>query len=154
MKVSDECIELIAAHEGCELKPCRCPAGVPTIGFGNTRYEDGTPVKLGDPPITRERANTLMRAALAEYEAAVSRYVQVPLKQHQFDALVSFAYNVGAQNLRGSTLLGKLNRGDYEGAANEFHRWTLAAGKRLDGLARRRSSEANLFRGLFVRHVR
>jgi lysozyme len=73
---------------------------------------------------------------------------KVPLKQHQFDALVSFAYNVGVGNLRSSTLLRKLNAGDYDGAALEFHRWNRSKGKVLPGLVRRRAAEALLFQNI------
>src|SRR5690606_6833672 len=78
----------------------------------------------------------------------VDRLVKVPLKQHQFDALVSFAYNAGIGNLRSSTLLRKLNARDFAGAALEFHRWNRSNGKVLPGLVRRRAAEALLFQGI------
>ena len=149
MNPSERCLDLIREFEGFSAKPYLCPARVPTIGYGSTRYEDGTPVKLTDPPITRERANAIMLATLArEYAPAVNRYVQRALEQHQFDALVDFAYNAGAQNLRTSTLLKKINAGDMTGAAGEFARWIYADAKKLSGLERRRKAEADLFLGV------
>lgn len=149
MSPSTRCLDLIREFEGFSAKPYLCPAKVPTIGYGSTRYEDGTPVRLTDQPITKERANEIMLATLArEYAPAVERYVQAKLTQSQFDALVDFAYNAGAQNLRTSTLLRKLNAGDIEGAAGQFSRWVFADGKALPGLIRRREAEAKLFRGV------
>ena len=146
MKASDACLAIIREFEGFSAKPYRCPAGVPTIGYGSTRYEDGRPVAMSDAPIDRERANAIMRATLAkEYEPAVARYVTAPLTQPQFDALVDFAYNAGAQNLRTSTLLKKVNAKDYSGAAEEFGKWVYGGGKVLPGLVRRRAAEKALF---------
>jgi len=85
---------------------------------------------------------------MAVFEQLVTAMVKVPLKQHQFDALVSFAYNVGGGNLRSSTLLRKLNAGDYDGAALEFHKWNRSNGKVLPGLVRRRAAEALLFQNI------
>lgn len=148
MKASERCIGLIEASEGFSAKPYKCPAGVWTIGLGSTRYEDGTPVKPTDPPITIDRARQIVAATLAgEYEPAVQRYVTVPLTQGQYDALVDFAYNAGAQNLRTSTLLKKLNAGDYSGASAEFSRWVNGGGKKLPGLVKRREAERQLFLG-------
>lgn len=149
MKSSYAALQLIRASEAFRPKPYLCPAGVPTIGFGSTRYEDGAPVKLGDPEITEDRANALIFATLGtEYEPAVNRYVKVPLKQNQFDALVDFSYNAGTQALRTSTLLRLLNAGDYGGAAGQFCRWVFADGVKLNGLVTRRAAEELLFRGL------
>lgn len=148
MKASDRCLSLIRHFEGFSARPYKCPAGIWTIGFGSTRYEDGTPVRSTDTPITLERAKSIMAATLGkEYEAAVTRYVSVPVNQGQFDALVDFAYNAGAQNLRTSTLLKKLNAGDYAGAAGEFGRWVYAGTVLLPGLVKRRSAERALFLG-------
>lgn len=146
MNVTANCLAIIREFEGFYSKPYLCPAGVPTIGYGSTRYEDGRPVTLNDPPIDKERADAIMLATLArEYEPAVNRYVQVPLTQNQFDALVDFAYNAGAQNLRNSTLLKKLNAGDYAGAAKEFGKWVYGGGKVLPGLVRRATARQKLF---------
>jgi len=145
MQSSDECLNLVRTCEGFRASPYRCPAGIPTIGYGSTRYADGRAVKLTDPPITTAQADAIMRQTLKEYEAAVNRYVTVPINQNQFDALVDFAYNAGAQNLRNSTLLKLLNQGQYEGAANEFDKWVMGAGQRLPGLVKRRALEKQLF---------
>lgn len=143
--VSDGCLALIRKHEGFRSSPYRCPAGVPTIGYGSTAYADGTPVSMADVPITQPQAEHLLRVTLRSYEQSVRDCVRVPLSQSQFDALVSFTYNAGPQALRGSTLLRKLNAGDYHGAAAEFGRWVNADGKRLPGLVRRRADERQLF---------
>ena len=145
MKAGQKCIDLIHQFEGFRESPYRCPAGVPTIGYGSTRYADGTPVKLTDKAITREQADAIMRTTLKEYEDAVNRYVSVPINQNEFDALTDFSYNAGAQNLRKSTLLAKLNAGDRTGAAREFDRWVYADGHLLPGLVRRRMAEKALF---------
>lgn len=149
MKASTACIALVKLSEGFRPRPYKCPAGIWTIGFGSTRYEDGTPVKQSDPSITEERAGEMLMATLAtEYEAAVNRYVTVPLQQYQFDALVDFCYNAGAQNLRTSTLLRCVNEGANELAAEEFGRWVYGGGKRLPGLVARREAERRLWLGL------
>lgn len=148
MKPSEACLDIIRMCEGFSSKPYICPAGVPTIGYGSTRYENGTKVSMSDAPITQDRANAIMLATLqSEYAPAVDRYVKVPLTQGQYDALVDFAYNAGAQNLRNSTLLRKLNTGDYPGAAAEFDKWVYGGGKELPGLVKRRALERALFEG-------
>lgn len=145
MKSSNDCLALIKSCEGFSAKPYLCPAGVPTIGYGSTRYADGRKVTLNDKSITVEQADEIMRTSLVEYENAVNRYVKMPITQGQFDALVDFAYNAGAQSLRNSTLLKMLNAGDYAGAAKQFERWVYADGKVLYGLVKRRKLEADLF---------
>jgi lysozyme len=148
MKASEKCLELIRRFEGFRSKAYRCPAGVWTIGYGSTRYADGTHVNQSDPPITETQADEIMRATLGEYERAVDRYVSVFVNQNEFDALVDFAYNAGAKNLLNSTLLKKLNAGDRKGAAKEFERWVYADGQILGGLVRRRMAERVLFETL------
>jgi GH24 family phage-related lysozyme (muramidase) len=148
MKASEKCLELIRRFEGFRSKAYRCPAGVWTIGYGSTRYADGTRVHQSDPPITEAQADEIMRATLGEYERAVDRYVSVFVNQNEFDALVDFAYNAGAKNLLNSTLLKKLNAGDRKGAAKEFERWVYADGQILGGLVRRRMAERVLFETL------
>ncbi len=148
MTTSDAGLDLIKQFESFRAAPYLCPAGVPTIGYGCTVYEDGNEVTLDDDPITEAQADTMLRAILGRYEAAVQRYVQVDVDQWQFDALVSFAYNVGNEALRGSTLLRLLNGGDVAGAANQFLRWDKAGGRTLPGLTRRRQAERRLFLGL------
>lgn len=146
MKASADCLRLLKDSEGFRAKPYLCPAGVPTIGYGSTRYEDGRHVTMADPAIDEARASEIMLSTLArEYEPAVDIYVKVPLTQGQYDALVDFAYNAGAERLRTSTLLKKLNAKDYAGAAGEFERWVHGGGKVLPGLVRRRKAERDLF---------
>lgn len=145
MKASQKCIELIKRFEGFSAKPYICPAGVPTIGYGSTRDTDGKPITMQHPPITEVQAKALLMATLTTYENAVNRYVKVPLNQNQFDALVDFAYNAGAKNLLTSTLLKKLNAGDYAGASREFSKWVYGGGKKLNGLVKRREAERQLF---------
>lgn len=121
--------------------------GVWTIGWGHTglTHQDGT-VRPGRV-ITREEGERLLAHDMRQFEGDVSSLVKVPLAQHEFDALVSFAFNLGAGNLKSSTLLRKLNAGDLAGAAAEFLKWDKAGGKVLRGLTRRRNAEAAMFRG-------
>ena len=147
MKTSDKGLDLIKASEGFEPKPYLCPAGKWTIGYGSTFYADGTPVRDGDQPVTETQAIELLRNTLGQYEDAVSRAVIVPLTQGQFDALVDFSYNVGCANFRTSTLLRKLNEGNYVAASLQFERWVHGGGKVLPGLVKRRAAERDLFLG-------
>lgn len=139
MKISDQGIALIKEFEGCELTAYVCPAGVLTIGVGHT----GRDVHAGQT-ITEEEADELLRKDLETFERCVNNYVG-PVTQSQFDALVSFAFNLGCDALRNSTLLRKLNDGDDVGAADEFGKWVKAGGKVLPGLVRRREAEKALF---------
>jgi len=145
MKASDNCINLIKKFEGFYSKPYLCPAGVWTIGYGSTRYANGKKVTSKDHPITEQQAIDIMKATLGTYENDVNRYVKVELNQNQFDALVDFAYNCGSKNLLNSTLLKKLNAGDYVGASNEFKKWVYGNGVKLNGLVTRRGAEKELF---------
>ncbi|WP_191939625.1 lysozyme (plasmid) [Pantoea agglomerans] len=139
MKVSSRGLELIKQSEGIFLQAYRCPANVLTIGYGHTAG-----VQPGDV-ITAKQADTFLQEDVAESVRAVNRLVTVPLTQNQFDALVSFVFNLGIGNFRTSTLLKKLNAGDYTGAADEFSRWVRAGGKQLPGLIKRRDAEKSLF---------
>ena len=145
MKTSSKGKAIIKQYEGFRAKPYLCPAKIPTIGYGATYYTDGRKVKLSDPAISEADADKLLDKMLVKYEDAVNRYVQVPMTQNQFDALVSFCYNLGQENLRNSTLLKKLNAKDYKGAADQFLRWDRAGGKVLAGLTKRRTDERKLF---------
>ncbi len=146
MLISKNGLNLIKKFEGFSSKPYLCPANVPTIGYGNTFYEDGTKVTLQDNPITEERANELLEfIANKNFGRFVNITVKVPLNQNQFDALVSFAYNLGNGSLQQSTLLKKLNDSDYIGASEEFLKWNKSGGKVLSGLTKRRSAEQELF---------
>lgn len=130
---------IIKAFESCQLQAYRCPAGVWTIGYGST----GPHVKPG-MTISRDRAETLLREDLARFEARVAK--EAPgATQNQFDAMVSFAFNVGEDAFRTSTLLRKHRAGDLAGARAEFARWNKSKGVVLRGLTRRRAAEAELY---------
>ncbi|MEM0704456.1 lysozyme [Enterobacter quasihormaechei] len=144
MQTSDKGIDLIKQFEGCKLSAYQDSVGVWTIGYGWTQPVDGKPIRAG-MTIKQETAERLLKTGLVSYESDVSRLVKVGLTQGQFDALVSFTYNLGARSLSTSTLLRKLNAGDYAGAADEFLRWNKAGGKVLNGLIRRREAERALF---------
>ncbi|ENJ7288196.1 lysozyme [Enterobacter hormaechei] len=144
MQTSEKGIALIKQFEGCKLTAYQDSVGVWTIGYGWTQPVDGKPIRAG-MTIKQETAERLLKTGLISYESDVSRLVKVGLTQGQFDALVSFTYNLGARSLSTSTLLRKLNAGDYAGAADEFLRWNKAGGKVLSGLTRRREAERALF---------
>ena len=139
MQTGNKGIELIKHFEGCELEAYKCPAGVWTIGYGHIKG-----VKEG-MKITEMQAEEMLKSELHEYEGYINDYVTVPLNQNQFDAMVSWVYNLGGGNLRSSTLLKVLNAGDYDGVPAQMLRWNKAGGKVLEGLTRRRQAEADLF---------
>lgn len=132
-------LSIIKEFEGLRLKAYLCPAGIPTIGYGETKG-----VKLGQT-ITAKQAEDMLVRRYDEFERQVLQLVKVPLTANQLGALVSFTYNVGVGAFAGSTLLKKLNAGDFAGAAQQFERWNKAGGKVLTGLVRRRAAEAALF---------
>ncbi|MBI0276859.1 lysozyme [Hafnia alvei] len=144
MRASENGINLIKQFEGCRLTAYQDSVGVWTIGYGWTQPVDGKPVGKG-MTITQQKADDLLKQGVIQYEAGVHGLVTVQLNQNQYDALVDFAYNLGVNALKGSTLLKKLNAGDYAGAANEFTKWNKADGKELAGLTRRREAEKSLF---------
>ncbi|MFN1124542.1 lysozyme [Xylella fastidiosa] len=142
--IGEEGIALIKFFEGCKLSPYTCPGGVLTIGYGET----GKHVVPGLRLTNEQEADARLRARLAkEFEPAVRRHVKVTLAQHQFDALVSLSFNIGAGAFHRSTLLRKLNAGDVAGAAEQFHVWKWAGGRVQSGLVRRRKAERWLFEG-------
>ena len=144
MQTSEKGIALIKQFEGCKLTAYQDSVGVWTIGYGWTQPVDGKPIRAG-MTIKQETAERLLKTGLVSYESDVSRLVKVGLTQGQFDALVSFAYNVGSRALSTSTLLKKLNAGDIKGAADEFLRWNKSGGKVMPGLTNRRKAERALF---------
>ena len=144
MQISDKGIALIKEFEGCKLTAYQDSVGVWTIGYGWTQPVDGKPIRAG-MTINQETAERLLKTGLVSYESDVSLLVKVGMTQGQFDALVSFTYNLGSRSLSTSTLLRKLNAGDYAGAADEFLRWNKAGGKVLNGLTRRREAGRALF---------
>ena len=149
MNVSQNCIELIAGFEGLRLDAYRDPVGIPTIGYGTIRYPDGTPVRMGDR-ITEDQAEAYLTLEAEKFARDISEIADgIALNQNQFDALVSFTYNVGIGAFKSSTLLDKLQEGDFDAAAKEFERWnkgTINGVKRvLPGLTIRRQTERALF---------
>ena len=126
MKTSLEGINLIKHFEGCELEAYKCPAGVWTIGYGHIKG-----VQQGDV-ITEQQADDMLVEELEEYENYIHNLVSCPLNQNQFDALVSWVYNLGSSNLQASTLLKVLNAGDYAGVPEQMLRWNKAGVKVLE----------------------
>ena len=138
-------VDLCKRFEGLYLKPYLCPAGVPTIGYGSTYYEDGTRVKLTDPAITKERAEALLMYTLKTVYIPQVKALCPGVTGDKSEALTDINYNIGAANLKQSTLRRKVNAGDFEGAALEFAKWNKAGGKVLRGLTLRRELERQLF---------
>jgi lysozyme len=138
-------VQLIKSFEGFKSHPYICPAGIPTIGYGCTFYEDGTKVTMQDDPITESQGEDMLKHILASFEQGVAESVTVALTDNQFSALVCFAYNVGLRNLQNSTLLKMVNNSDFAGAALQFGKWVQGGGKVLPGLVRRRAAESALF---------
>ena len=144
MQISKTGIELIKRFEGLELKAYQDSVGVWTIGYGWTQPVDGK--KIGPGMVTDQAtADRLLKCGVVQYEQGVDQLVKVRITQGQFDALVSFAYNLGLRSLSTSTLLQKLNSGDMQGAANEFDRWVNAGSVKLNGLVARRAAECEMF---------
>ena len=146
MQISEKGLNLIKKFEGFSSKPYLCSANVPTIGFGSTYYENGMLVTLDDDSVSEQRATEILKFTTDKmYGSFVNKAVKVKLNQNQFDALVSFAYNLGNGNLQQSTLLKKVNNNDFIGASLEFEKWNKAGGKVLSGLTKRRTAEKELF---------
>lgn len=139
MRTSQRGLSLIKSFEGLRLQAYQDAVSVWTIGYGTTRG-----VNAG-MKISKEQAERMLLNDVQRFEPEVERLVTAPLSQNQWDALVSFTYNLGSANLESSTLLRKLNAGDYAGAAEQFPRWSKAGGKVLAGLTRRREAERALF---------
>lgn len=163
-KSSPNALLLITHYEGFRANPYMCPAGKPTIGYGTTVYPNGKKVRMGDAPVSKNVAMEILKHDLGRFETDINSLLKVPLSQHQYDALVSFAYNVGtdidadliAEGLGDSTLLKLINNGiiakdkDWKKKITaEFEKWCKARknGKLVvvRGLANRRKSEAHLF---------
>ena len=156
MNVSGKAIKMIAHHEGLRQKPYRCPALLWTVGVGHVLYPAQGRLKIEDRmglclleednrTFTMDEINAILKSDLARFEKGVATYCPVALTQGQFDALVSFSFNVGLGTLQRSTLRQKLNRGDKAGAAEELLKYCMAGGKILKGLQNRRIDERALF---------
>mgnify|MGYP001393036291 FL=1 len=147
MGISEEGKNLIKKFEGCELEAYKCAAGVWTIGYGHIK------TAVEGMKIDQATANELFDEEMGEYETYVNTAVNVPLSQNQFDALVSWVFNLGNGNLNASTMLKVINSGDHAGVPAQIKRWNKAGGKVLDGLVRRREAEALLYQGAIWEHV-
>ncbi len=149
MKISQNCLDLIKKWEGFRREAYLDPVGIPTIGYGTIRYPDGRPVRLGDV-VTEQQAEGFLLDECEDFAEQIAKMVEVPLTQNQFDALVSFTYNVGPGAFKNSTLRRVLNTSDVAKAAAEFARWnkgTIDGVKQvLPGLVSRRADETALFK--------
>ena len=156
MKVSVKLIEMIKHDEGVKTRPYQCPALLWTVGVGHVIDPNHAKVPLAqrkdlpipegwDRTLSMDEVNAILKQDLARFEAGVMRLCPKGKSQGQFDALVSFSFNVGLGNLQNSTLRMKHNRQDYEGAAQEFLKWNKAGGKVLKGLDKRRKGEKALY---------
>ena len=147
MKTGKKGLSLIKEFEGFYSNPYLDPIGIPTIGYGVIKYPNGKRVTMQDKPISKEYATELLSQLLSEtYEKEVKKHIKVALNQNQFDALVSFTYNLGGTNLGKSTLAKKINANPCDPSIrDEFIKWNRAGGKVLAGLTRRRVAEAELY---------
>jgi lysozyme len=145
MRLNKKGIDLMHQFEGLRLNAYLCPANIPTIGWGNTFYESGRKVQMGET-ITKERADALFLWVANSFATQVRSMLRVQLNENQFSALVSFAYNVGNANLRTSTLLRLVNANPNDpNIRAQFLRWNKAGGREMAGLTRRRQAESNLY---------
>lgn len=157
--ISPKALKMIQHHEGTKLKPYRCPAALWTIGTGHVLYPEQGAMKMEDRVkfqlkpadnriFTREEVDAILAKDLERFERGVLKYCPTAVsRQNWMDALVSFSFNVGLGTLQRSTLRQKHNRGDYEGAADEFLKYCKAGGKVLKGLENRRKDERSLYLG-------
>jgi lysozyme len=144
-KALEVALALARRFEGLYLTPYLCPAGVPTVGYGTTYYEDGTPVRLADPPITRERAEHLLYLQVKKiYLPQVLVLCPGIDSANRLAAIIDFTYNLGASNLKASTLRRKINAGDWAAVPAELAKWVRGGGRVLQGLVLRRQAEAEL----------
>ena len=146
MRLDQKGYDLIKSFEGLSLKPYKCSAGVPTIGYGSTYYENGIKVQMSDAPITGARAEILLKNVADRFAQKVANLIKKPVTQNQFNALVSFAFNVGSGALASSTLLKLVNENPNNALiSKEFLKWNKANGKTIQGLTNRRKKESALY---------
>ena len=146
MKLSDKGYDLIKKFEGYSDRPYKCPAGIPTIGFGNTYYPNGVKVKLTDKQISKEYANEMLAFVADNFAKDVLKVVKSNITVNQLNALTAFAYNLGMTNFRNSSLLKLVNNNPNDAnIAKEFLKWNKANGKVLNGLTNRRIAESALY---------
>jgi|TARA_R110000824_G_scaffold78516_6_gene198136 lysozyme len=148
MKINEDGLDIIKHYEGYSSSVYLCPAARFTIGWGSTWDHNGNPIKKDQPDISKGYAHRLLVRELRHVEHAISRLVSAELTENMYSATSSLVYNIGSGNFQSSTLRMKLNRGNYEGAADEFPKWRKAGGRILAGLVRRRQSERDLFLAL------
>jgi lysozyme len=161
MKVSKKLLEMLKHHEGVRYKPYQCPARLWTIGVGHVMYPEQAKIPSTAEGMERRRAwqlrpednrtwskeevDDLLAKDVARFERGVLRFISIPLKQHEFDALVSFSFNLGLGTLQRSTIRQALNRGDKKTAMESLRKYNKAGGKVLRGLDNRRKDEEALF---------
>ena len=145
LHINSKGLNLIRMSEGYSAVPYLCSSGVPTIGIGTTIGENGRPITLDHPRIDPLMAEMLFVRDLKFFSHSIRNLCKVPLNNNQFSALCSLCYNIGAGNFRASTLLRKLNRGDYDGAGDQFQWWRRSKGLINRGLVIRRERERVLF---------
>lgn len=146
MKTNNIGLKILIDSEGFSSKPYVCPAGVPTIGYGTTRYPNGSYVKMSDGEISRETALEYLKNDLTASEQVVTRFVKPVISENSFSALSVFVYNVGENNFKKSTLLKLINQNPNDmRIKSEFMRWVYGGGKKLVGLEIRRKREADLY---------
>ena len=145
MIISNNCVNIVKQFEGFRSKPYKCSAGIPTIGYGSTFYLNNEKVSMNDSEITKEFAEELLLKTLSDFSQSVDKLIKVELNQNQYDAIVSFCYNVGVGAFSNSTMLKLINVNDLTKASNEFIRWNKAKGKVVNGLTIRRKKEKELF---------
>lgn len=140
MHINEAGLALLKSFESCKLSAYLDVGGIPTVGWGST----GPDIHMG-LTFTQEQADHRLDEDLKRFECRIQSMLHAHTSANEFSALVCFAYNVGLGALQGSTLLKKLNAGDYPGAAEEFKRWNKVNGEPCDGLTRRRKAEHDLF---------
>lgn len=145
MRISPRGLSLLKQFEGCILVPYKDSAGLYTIGYGHLIADGRTLPDSAKYKLTQKQADMLLQYDVIQRERAVERLCTVPLNQNEFDALVSFVFNLGAGCFQRSTIRQKLNRGDRAGAAKVLLRYNRAGGKVIKGLVNRRMAEFKLF---------
>jgi lysozyme len=145
--VAELTAQLCRRYEGFRAAPYLCPAGVPTIGYGATRYENGLPVRLGDPSISQEIGERMLLDQLNKIYVPGTRHLCPSLDGAALAAISDFSFNLGLTRLKGSTLRKRLLEGDLEAAATELRKWVRGGGRVLPGLVARREAEAALLTG-------
>lgn len=143
--INEQGLEIIKRYEGLRLEVYLCPAGIPSVGFGSTYGLDHRRLDMGHRPITELEAEGLLIWHIENIEPVIARLVRVPVTSNQWSAIVSLIVNIGTGNFQSSALRMKLNRRDYDGAADEFPKWRRGGGRILPGLVRRRAAERELF---------